>query len=580
MLIPIKHQSEPLEKSSKGTIIRKAAEARFRAHIEAAYDTKGEQESDNVSDEELSRYLTKLVQSMIQSPDPPAEDTDLFSYGVDSIACMRLRSHIGRLTPNYTKELPLSIVEDCGTIRDLSSYILRKRHGEADAKVEDENQMMLDLVKKYGNFSGHTSSSMLAAHCSKKNGTTGEVILLTGATGALGAHILSLLRSSPSISTIYCLVRGADANAARERVSKALSQRGLPDLSSSTASNAKVTILQAQLSSPDLGLSPADYHRLASTVTSILHIAWTVNFRLKLRSFEKDNIAGVRHLIDLALAQDTRAAPPRFTYCSSTAAAINAQPDPHGRLPESLSPDPAAASPLGYSRSKWVAEHICLSAQRNTRLKGRIAVVRVGQLSGDSRTGIWNASEAWPLLLSTVELIGCLPDLGDEPLDWLPVDVAASAFVQASQVTDLEDGTNGHDDGGAAAPPVFHILNPHATPTWRMALSWLRRKKAFDVVPPAEWVARLAGCAPDAHSSGKLLGLWTEAYGDHGQKRGVKRKAGSEGEEGVGVSGEEGAGKKFSVRETERRVGAMRGVRPLDEEYVGRVWEWVMGNVR
>lgn len=587
MLIPIKHQEEPLEKSSKGTIIRKAAEARFAKYIEFAYGNKEEQDFDDLRDEELPQYLTKLVQSMIQSPEPPAEDTDLFAYGVDSIACMRLRSHIRRLTPNYTKELPLSVVEDCGTIRDLSKYVIRKRHGEADAKVDDENQMMLDLVETYGDFSSYSSNCKPAVKCHEKNGNTGEVVLLTGATGALGAHILSLLRSSPSISAIYCLVRGADAAAAHGRVSKALSQRGLPDLSSLTPENAKVTILQAQLSSPQLGLSDSDYHRLASTVTSILHIAWTVNFRLKLRSFEKDNIAGVRHLLDLALAQDDRIEPPRFTYCSSTAAVINAQPDNQGHIPESLSPDPASASPLGYSRSKWVAEHICLAAQRDTRLKGRIAVVRVGQLAGDSQTGIWNASEAWPLLLSTAELIGCLPNLGDEPLDWLPVDVAAKAFVQASQVDGAESGktgsTNGHGDRDdqAATLPVFHILNPHSTPTWRTALSWLLEKKAFDIVPPAAWVAKLAACDSDAHSSLKLLGLWTEAYGDDGQKMSLKRKAGSEGVEGSdGVSSEEATGKKFSVRETERAVEVMRGVRPLDEEYLGRVWEWVMREVK
>lgn len=163
-----------------------------------------------------------------------------------------------------------------------------------------------------------------------------------------------------------------------------------------------------------------------------MHIAWTVNFRLKLPSFAKNNLPGVKTLLDLAVAAP-RARCPRFVYCSSTASIISATADQPGGLPEHVTEGPSFASPLGYARSKWVAEQICLEAHRQTALKGRIAVVRVGQLSGDSETGIWNTKEAWPMMLSTARLIGCLPDLGDEPLDWLPVDIAAKAFLEAAK---------------------------------------------------------------------------------------------------------------------------------------------------
>lgn len=552
MLVPVEHQKEPIAKSSKGTILRKVAEARFKEIVEAAYEVDNGQIFEDVDDQDLSQYLSKLVQSTIQSPEPPHEDTDLFSYGVDSIACMRLRSQLRHLTPNYNQELPLSIVEDCGTIRDLSNYILRKRHGETDASIEDEDQAMLDLVKELGNFDNHDT----ALH-EQRNGTegtrkSGEIVVLTGATGALGAQILDLLRSSDSVSTIYCLVRGADLHAAQERVSKALAQRDLTDLTLRSAPNDKIKIVQAALGEPRLGLPDDVYNYLAAEATSILHIAWTVNFRLRLRSFVKDNLAGVRHLIDLALAAG-RAEPPRFAYCSSTAAALNGVRDKSGRLTERLSDDPSSSSPLGYSRSKWVAEHICHSAHRQTCLKGRISVMRVGQLSGDSQTGIWNTKEAWPMMLSTVRIIGCLPQLGDEPLDWLPVDIAARAFVRAA-TRPVES---------EADVPVYHILNPHREPTWATMLKWMKMKDSFEVVPPAEWIQRLEACNADGHSATKLFGLWKEAYGDG------KRKEEAEGR---------GAG--FSIEETRKSVEEIRDVRPLDEEYVGRVWDWVQKNVK
>ncbi|KAL5406374.1 hypothetical protein PMIN04_012073 [Paraphaeosphaeria minitans] len=551
MLIPVEHQEKPLEKSSKGTILRKVAEARFKELIEAAYKMDNGLKSDNVDDKDLPQYLAKLVQSMIQSPEPPEKDADLFSYGVDSIACMRLRSQLRQLTPNYNQKLPLSIVEDCGTIRDLTSYILRKRHGETDANTEDENQEMLDLVKELGDFGNHEPSSQEQRNRIKGKTNTGEVVVLTGATGALGAHILNLLRSSHSVSVIYCLVRGAGFTAAQERVSKALAQRDLPDLSLQYGPNNKIKIVQAELGESQLGMSDDIYNYLAAEATLILHIAWTVNFRLRLRSFAKGNLAGVRHLIDLALAAG-RADPPRFAYCSSTAAAMKGVRDDSGRLAERLSDDPSSASPLGYSRSKWVAEHICLSAHRQTSLKGHISVMRVGQLSGDNQTGIWNTKEAWPMMLSTVRLISCLPQLGDEPLDWLPVDIAAQAFVQAA-TGPVGSGEN---------IKVYHILNPHQEPAWATMLKWMKKKELFRAVPPEEWIRRLGACKEDGHSAMKLFGLWKEAYGDGKRKEEV-----------------EGRGADFSIEQTEKSVEAIRNVGPLNEEYVGRVWDWVQKSV-
>ncbi|KAF1920051.1 hypothetical protein BDU57DRAFT_485934 [Ampelomyces quisqualis] len=550
MLISLPHQTKPLEKSSKGTIIRKAADARFEDIIKSAYDSQDVGEVTDVADEDVSQHLTRLIRSMTSQKDEPSADTDLFSYGVDSIACMQLRIRLRRLIPDFQQDLPMSVIEDCGTIERLTEYILRKRHGDSDANEEDEEETMRDLLKRYGTFDQNTVSSQTNGHTENPGR---EVVVLTGATGALGAHILNILQKSPDIDAIYCLVRGADERAARERVSKALQQRGLASISSEVFENPEVRVVQAQLSDDRLGLSDEMYEYLATKATSIIHVAWTVNFRLKLRSFVKDNIAGVRNLLDLAL-QTGRSNPVRFTYCSSTASIVNSSSDSFGRLPEHVQPDPSSASPLGYSRSKWVAEHICLEAHRQTNLHGRIAVVRVGQLTGDSTSGVWNTKEAWPMMLSTARLIKCLPDLGDEPVDWLPVDVAAKAFVQITQ-QDCE----GVEDG----MPVYHVLNPHQHPTWHQMLEWIQKGEDFEMVQPREWVSRLEKCEGREHSAMKLLGLWQASYGDG---------------DGNG-NGEAKQRPRFSMEETKRKVPVLRDVQPLDEEYVAKMWAWIQANV-
>lgn len=550
MLVPLAHQSQPLEKSSKGTIIGRAADARFEEIVNAAYDSEKSNEVSEVADEDLSMHLTGLIQAMTSQSDELSEEIDLFSYGVDSIACMQLRTRLRRLIPEYQQDLPMSVIEDCGTIRRLTEYVIRKRHGESDASDEDEEQLMLDLVKQYSSFDQDPVAFQTNVQDQRK---TDEIVVLTGATGALGAHILDLLRKTQNVDTIYCLVRGADEYAAKERVSKALQQRGLADLLAKNIANDKVKVVPAQLGDSRLGLSDELYNYLAKSATSIIHVAWTVNFRLKLRSFVKDNIAGIRNLLDLALAA-RRAHPPHFTYCSSTASIMNSAPDSSDQLPERIADEPSSTSPLGYSRSKWVAEHICLSAHNQTPLHGCIAVVRVGQLAGDSITGVWNTKEAWPMMLSTAGLIKCLPDLGDEPLDWLPVDVAAKAFLEITGPM----LARGKDD-----MPIYHVLNPHQEPRWSQMLQWLERKVEFETVQPAEWVKRLEACEGSDHSAMKLLGLWKEAYG------GVK----------MNNAGGEKQRPRFATEETKKQVEALSNVKPLDEGYVDRMWTWIQANV-
>lgn len=100
-----------------------------------------------------------------------------------------------------------------------------------------------------------------------------------------------------------------------------------------------------------------------------------------------------------------------FIFCSSTASVLG--PSASSPVPELVSQDPRDASTTGYARSKWVAEAICAKVHDSTSLHNHIAILRIGQLTGDTKSGVWNVNEAWPLLLSSVELTGVLPDLDE-----------------------------------------------------------------------------------------------------------------------------------------------------------------------
>lgn len=154
------------------------------------------------------------------------------------------------------------------------------------------------------------------------------------------------------------------------------------------------------------------------------------------------------------------------------------------------------------------------------------------------------------MMLSTASIIKCLPDLGGEPLDWLPVDIAAQAFLETTQ----EENCN------QESVPVYHVLNPHQQPTWHEMLLWLKKHEDFDIVSPQDWLHRLEDSVTE-HSAKKLLGLWKEAYGNGVQEPLSQRP-------------------QFAMVESKKRVPVLRDVKPLDEAYVQRVWRWVQANVR
>ncbi|KAF2090615.1 hypothetical protein K490DRAFT_34564 [Saccharata proteae CBS 121410] len=579
MLVPMPYSQSALEKSSKGTVMRGKAEERYSQTVEEAYGRLDTAKGGGVADEDVLTHITTLVQDIVTKPGKLEPGTDLFSYGVDSVACMQIRYGLRQLLPEDSGELPLSIVEDCGTVQKLHGYVLRKRHGEAIEDEEDEHELMLSLAEQYGTF----DDTGAAASHTATNGTqptpkpTKDVVVLTGATGALGAHILAQHLSNDSVDKIYCLVRGSDHHAAVSRVDKALQQRGLPGLrqddtgshvSNTTTSSPKLVVLQCDLSSPSLGLSRSDYTNLAHTATTIIHVAWAVNFRMRLRSFVKDNIAGLHHLLNLALSAP--GTPPKFIYCSSTASVTNTHAtNTSAVIPESVSTDPSTSSPLGYSRSKWVAEAICHRAHQQTRLRSRIAVARVGQLAGDTVTGVWNTQEAWPMMLGTVKLIGALPALRDEPLSWLPVDVAAKALVQGVGSIGCCDEKDG--DGGMQ---VLHVLNEWREPGWMELLGWLEGwGERFEEVEPGEWVRRLErerererDGGSERHAAFKLLGLWKQAYGEDGAGG---KKGDTETQTGTDT------GPRFSMEKSKMAAPVLRDVKPVDEAYFAKIWAWL-----
>ena len=263
----------------------------------------------------------------------------------------------------------------------------------------------------------------------------------------------------------------------------------------------KIVALPSDFSDAHLGLDESDYSEISGSVTHLIHLAWSVNFNKALESFEADCIAGAKNLMNLCLSAK-RPEPASFNFCSSVSATAAT---PGNVVPEALPESLSYAQNMGYAQSKLVVEHLCDQASRQTGLKTR--VLRVGQIVGDTKHGVWNATEAIPLMLQTAKTIGALPELDENPY-WLPVDVVAKAC--------LEIACSGAESGvmNVVSNKSFH---------WSKDLLPLLREAGleFESVPQQEWIRRLRASDPDPIKNPpiKLVDFFASKYDSNKPRR-------------------------------------------------------------
>jgi carbohydrate kinase (thermoresistant glucokinase family) len=265
----------------------------------------------------------------------------------------------------------------------------------------------------------------------------------------------------------------------------------------------KLICIPSDFGKTSLGLEPAIYSEIASEITGLIHCAWSVNFNLGLGSFEADCIAGAHNLITLCL-KSQRPTPATFNFCSSVSAVAATK---GGFVPEALPESLEYAQNMGYAQSKLITEHICGEAAKSHGIKTR--VLRVGQVVADTVHGIWNATEAIPLMMQAGLTIGAIPRLDENPL-WLPVDVVASTISNIS-LSDASDG-------------VMNIVN-HQSFHWTRDLLPALHRAGLEFSEPSqkEWVDLLRKSDPDpvANPPIKLLDFFASKYDNDLPRKGL-----------------------------------------------------------
>ncbi|KKY18094.1 putative nrps-like enzyme [Diplodia seriata] len=289
-------------RTDKGTAVRQRVYDVFKDVIEEAYarfEQRGLDREEHgggpllaLEAPELEEWLLEKFRVELGARLQSAE-ADIFAAGVDSLQTMRMWSLIRKTLDLGSRrdELSQNVVYEKGNVKTLARHLYGLRTGEAmDQSDEDELLAMQELVDEFSAFDPHIPGDLPAPD--------GEVVLLTGATGGLGAHILHALLTHPpsNLTHIYALARAPSASTAQSRILTSLSTRGL-SLPPHTTPTLWTALPYTSLSAPDLSLPPPALATLRARLTCVVHAAWPVNFALPVRAF-RPHVAGLHALLD------------------------------------------------------------------------------------------------------------------------------------------------------------------------------------------------------------------------------------------------------------------------------------------
>ncbi|WP_454191430.1 non-ribosomal peptide synthetase family protein [Paenibacillus sp. Marseille-Q7038] len=354
---------------------------------------------------------------------------DFFEIGGYSLKILEI---LVILKPHYP-QLKINDFFVYPTIAKMSERI--EEMGREDLLHNDEditNLPIQDLVEYPLTFG---SDEVRKDNLSKQNN-----ILLTGATGYLGSHLLyELLRKSEAV--IYCLVRPSRELSSQNRLADVM--QGYFGSSIVEVMKNRVVVIEGDLSQDNLGFSEADRMLVDKLVDSIVHCGADVKHFGDSEHFANVNIDSTRRLLKLAKNKpDTR-----FHFISTLGIpedlAFNGQWD---GIVQGSGYETSYIENV-YTNSKLEAEKLVVKYGEEEGVA--TSIYRVGNLSCNSDTGVFQKNidqNAFYRMLKAMLLLEKTPNVRWE-VDLTPINYAGESIVTLA----LQQETIGK---------VFHICNP------------------------------------------------------------------------------------------------------------------------
>lgn len=346
---------------------------------------------------------------------------------------LKIMSILVLLKPRFP-DLKIGDFFNYKTVADLSVHIETLQRQSKKVEQKDNNG-----VWEVKDLNEYPSSSRYKVAL---NGyITPQNILLTGATGYLGSHILKELLNSTD-AKIFCLIRKSGNKTLLEKLLDTIKVYFSEEIIKKVKE--RVIPIEGDLEKEKLGLSLEDQAIINKNIDTIIHSAADVRHFGDASHFEKVNIQGTKYLLNIAKSKKSV----RFHHISTLG--IPEDLALSGQWEDVISKenfDNDLSLENVYTNSKLDAEKLVYNAGENGT---PVTIYRCGNLTCKIENGQFQKninSNAFYRVIKSMLLLGKAPKANCY-LDFTPIDYASKAIVDLVCKKDTVGET-------------FHICNPN-----------------------------------------------------------------------------------------------------------------------
>lgn len=395
---------------------------------------------------ETEKKIYSLYKNVL-SIDEISVDDNFFDIGGDSLTALNLQLELMKNKIN----IEYGDIFKYNTIRDLAKYIDSKDEETIDKDKAKKKQKALKefLHKDSANASLYRKRDFRLCNKALKNNSIHHKfnikyqppknVLLVGATGFLGIHILAELLKIDDIK-IYCLIRNDPSTSAQNKLKNKFKYYFGSDLSNLFGS--RVVVYAGDITKYHFGLSWEEYTALADDTRVVINAAALVKHFGNYKTFERINVEGTKNV-----AYFCEEFGKTFFHTSTVSVSGNTMMS----LPSSFNPkkiieftekDLFINQGLDnvYVRSKFEAEKFVLEELANRKLSG--IILRVGNITNRYIDGKFQDNAAENAFISRIKAflyLKSIPEnMVDNRIEFSPVDMVAKAIVATIRYYDKD----------------------------------------------------------------------------------------------------------------------------------------------
>ena len=358
------------------------------------------------------KILAQMFKDVLKLNDVSIND-NFFEIGGDSLYAIQLQIEA------FNKGLEFSY-------RDIFTYPTIKQLAEQISKSTSHVKRDNYDYSKLNELLSKNTGKIISKKEKIKN------ILLTGATGYMGSHIIdNLIRHTKC--NIYCLIRAKNNMDPQARLLDTLRFYFGPKYDKYIFN--RIFVIEGDITAKNFKLTKDLYNRIGNNVSCVINSAAIVKHYGNSEIFNTTNVSGTQNIIDFCLKFNCK-----LIHLSTLSVSGNIFETDNYQVSDLSTQTIFSEKDLYigqdlsniYIHTKFIAERLILENILNNNLNAKI--IRLGNITNRYSDGAFqiNVSEnAFINRIHSFLQLGCFPDyLLDNYMEFTPVDYCADAVVK------------------------------------------------------------------------------------------------------------------------------------------------------